>query len=110
VLIAGAGRTGRSLARELQETPGVRVVGFLDDNPSVRRRRIQGVTVAGGLREAAHLVGTLRADEVVLTIPDAPADAIDAVVGACAAAGIPCRVLRRESSVDPRTVVQTAAE
>ena len=110
ILIAGAGRTGRSLARELQETPGTRVVGFLDDNPSVRRRRIQSVTVAGSLGEAAHVVAALRADEVVVTIPNAPAATLDAVADACAAAGIPCRVLRRESTLDPRTVVQTAAE
>ena len=33
VLLVGAGRSGRSLARELNETPGQHVVGFLDDNP-----------------------------------------------------------------------------
>ena len=37
VLIVGAGRSGRSLARELRETPGMRVVGFLDDNPVAAR-------------------------------------------------------------------------
>ena len=30
-LIVGAGRSGRSLLRELRETPGVRVIGFVDD-------------------------------------------------------------------------------
>ena len=32
-LIVGAGRTGRSLLRELRETGGERVLGFVDDNP-----------------------------------------------------------------------------
>ena len=32
VLVVGAGRSGRALARELAETPDTRVVGFLDDN------------------------------------------------------------------------------
>ena len=44
----------RSLARELNETPGEHVVGFLDDNERLRRRRIQGVTVLGGLLDAGH--------------------------------------------------------
>ena len=49
VLIVGAGRSGRALARELAETPETRVVGFVDDNPALRRRRIHGVTVHGAL-------------------------------------------------------------
>ena len=47
-LIVGAGRGGRSLLRELRETPGEHVVGFVDDDPRLRRRRLQGVPVVGG--------------------------------------------------------------
>src|SRR3954453_22279161 len=32
-LVVGAGRAGRSLLRELNETPGEQVVGFVDDDP-----------------------------------------------------------------------------
>jgi UDP-GlcNAc:undecaprenyl-phosphate GlcNAc-1-phosphate transferase len=110
VLVVGAGKSGRSTARELQETAGTRVVGFVDDNPNVRRRRIQSVTVAGGLPEIARWIESTRADEVVLTIPDADPGRLEVVVAACTAAGIPCRVVRRESTVDPRTLVQTASE
>ncbi len=46
VLIVGAGRAGRSLLRELRETPGERVVGFVDDDPGLRNRRLNGVRVA----------------------------------------------------------------
>ena len=110
VLLVGAGRTGRSMARELQETAGTRVVGFVDDNPNVRRRRIQCVTVAGGLTEIARWIEATRADEVVVTIPAADPARLETVVAACASAGIPCRVVRRESAVDPRTLVQTAVK
>ena len=51
-LIVGAGRTGRSLMRELRETPGERVVGFLDDDPRLWRRRLQGVPVLGTADES----------------------------------------------------------
>jgi UDP-GlcNAc:undecaprenyl-phosphate GlcNAc-1-phosphate transferase len=95
VLVVGAGRAGRSLARELRETPGTRVVGFVDDNPRVRRRRIVGVTVAGGLAELDRVLAGTRADEVVVTIPDAPAERLALVAAACERAGVHCRFLRR---------------
>ncbi len=95
VLVAGAGSAGRSLARELRESREARVVGFLDDNPRVRRRRILGISVLGSLDEAARAVATARADEILVTIPDAPRERLDAVVRGADEAGVPCRMVRR---------------
>jgi UDP-GlcNAc:undecaprenyl-phosphate GlcNAc-1-phosphate transferase len=97
VLVIGAGRAGRGLARELREHDEAHVVGFLDDNPRVRRRRILGITVLGGLDEAERAIGIARADEVLVTIPDAPRERLDAVVRAAEGAGIPCRIVRRHT-------------
>jgi FlaA1/EpsC-like NDP-sugar epimerase len=108
VLVVGAGRFGRSVARELQETPGTRVVGFLDDNPAVRRRRVRGVTVVGGTHEIERALQRTRPDEVLITIPDAPADRLDRVVEATRAAGVPCRLVRRQTEV-AATLVETNA-
>ena len=69
VLVAGAGRSGRALVRELAETPETRVVGFVDDNHALRRRRIHGVTVHGSLADVERLLGELKVDEVLVTIP-----------------------------------------
>ena len=60
VLIVGAGRSGRALARELAETPETRVVGFVDDNPALRRRRIHGVTVHGSSTTSTTCLATSR--------------------------------------------------
>ncbi len=95
VLIVGAGRAGRSLARELREGRDQRVVGFLDDNPRVRRRRILGVSVVGSLDETARAIASTRADEVLVTIPAAPSERIDLVLQAAESAGVPCRIVRR---------------
>src|SRR5580765_2771292 len=46
-LVIGAGRSGRSFARELREEPGVQVVGFVDDDVRLRRRRLLGTPVLG---------------------------------------------------------------
>ncbi len=109
VLIVGAGRSGRALARELAETPGSRVVGFLDDNPRVRRRRVVGIKVLGSLEEAEAHIRTARPDEILVTIPYAQAAALDAVVEASAAAGIACRFVHREIG-QPRSLLEASAE
>jgi UDP-GlcNAc:undecaprenyl-phosphate GlcNAc-1-phosphate transferase len=98
VLVVGAGRSGRSLARELRETPGVRVVGFVDDNPGVRRRRIAGITVAGGLDEIVSVVALTRPDEVLVTIPAAPERRLVRVAEACREAGVECKFVKRTES------------
>jgi FlaA1/EpsC-like NDP-sugar epimerase len=110
VLVVGAGRSGRSLARELSETAGKHVIGFLDDNARIRRRRIQGVTVMGSLLEAEHIIAAAGPDEVLVTIPDASRGSLDAVVAACNAAGITCRFVRREMSVDPGSLVEATTK
>ncbi|HZN21255.1 MAG TPA: hypothetical protein VFB57_01705 [Gaiellaceae bacterium] len=97
VLVVGAGASGRALVRELRERQEARVVGFLDDNPRVRRRRILGITVVGSTDEAERAITTTRAAEVLVTIPDAAPERLDAVVRAAEGAGIPCRIVRRHT-------------
>ncbi len=105
VLIVGAGRTGRGLARELREDRESRVVGFLDDNPRVRRRRIVGIRVVGSLDEAERAIANTRADEVLVSIPAASHERLEHVLHAAEAAAIPCRLVRRHVELSP-----TAAE
>ena len=101
VLVVGAGRSGRALARELAETPDTRVVGFVDDNPSLRRRRIHGVSVHGGVDDIARLLDEMQVDEVLVTIPAAPSERLEALVASCTAAGIGCRFVVREIAPPP---------
>ena len=105
VLIVGAGRTGRSLLRELRETPGERVVGFVDDDPGLRGRRLNGVRVIGGTANIEPVLERARPDMVFVTIPDAPKDRLDAIVRACEGREINCRFVRRDADVDPRVIL-----
>jgi UDP-GlcNAc:undecaprenyl-phosphate GlcNAc-1-phosphate transferase len=109
-LIVGAGRNGRSLLRELRETPGIRVVGLVDDEPALRGRRLQGTPVVGNLDEIGYAIGRTAPDEVLVTIPDAPRIRLDAVLEACERASVPCRFVRREIDVDPRVTLRAVAE
>jgi UDP-GlcNAc:undecaprenyl-phosphate GlcNAc-1-phosphate transferase len=110
VLIVGAGRSGRSLLRELRETPGEQVVGFVDDDPTLRRRRIQGVAVVGRIDEIGWAIGRLNPDAVLVTVPDAPRERLDSVVEACGRAGVTCRFVRREIDIDPAIVLGATIE
>jgi UDP-GlcNAc:undecaprenyl-phosphate GlcNAc-1-phosphate transferase len=110
VLLVGAGRSGRRLVRELRETAGTRVVGFLDDNADVRRRRVLGVKVLGSLDEAEALIAVARPDEVLVTIPDVPTERLNAVVSACAAADVPCRLVRSRTEISQPALVEISAE
>src|SRR5207247_8943250 len=87
-LVVGAGRTGRSLMRELRETAGERVVGFVDDNPRLRRRRVHGVPVIGTTKEAARLLERAKPEIVLITIPDARRARLDGVVDDCLLSGV----------------------
>ena len=109
-LIVGAGRTGRSLLRELRETGGERILGFVDDNPRLRRRRVHGAPVLGGTHEIAAIVARTTPDIVLVTIPEAPRERLNAIVAACDEAGVACRFVRRETDLDPRVVLGASAE
>lgn len=105
VLIVGAGRTGRSLLRELRETPGERVVAFVDDDPALRGRRLNGIRVAATSAGLEPVLDRTHPDVVFVTIPNAPKERLDAIVRVCAAREIDCRFVRREVDVDPRVIL-----
>ena len=109
-LIVGAGRAGRSLLRELRETRGEYVVGFIDDDTRLRGRRLQGVPVLGTAQEIEHILDSTSPETVLVTIPDAPRDRLDLVVEGCARAEVPCRFVRRETDLDPRVVLGAAGK
>jgi UDP-GlcNAc:undecaprenyl-phosphate/decaprenyl-phosphate GlcNAc-1-phosphate transferase len=109
-LIVGAGRGGRSLLRELRETPGEQVIGFVDDDPRLRRRRLQGVPVLGAADEIERILTSSRPDVVLVTIPDAPRERLDFVVYGCAQAGVQCQFVRRVTGLDPLSVLRVGAD
>ncbi len=97
-LVVGAGRGGRSLVRELHETPGEKVVGLVDDDRRLARRRIHGVPVLGATVELPAILARMRPDAVAVTIPDAPRSRLEPVVDACEQAGVPCEFVRRQTT------------
>jgi FlaA1/EpsC-like NDP-sugar epimerase len=83
-LLYGAGRTGVMLARSAQRNPGagVRPVGFLDDDPSLREEVVGGLRVFGGVAALPDAVARTGARVLLITMPGAPGSIIRQVVDA----------------------------
>ena len=111
VLIVGAGRSGRSLLRELRETPGERVVGFVDDDAALRappdpgRRRSSAASTTSAGRSA----GSRRTPSSSRS-PARRASGSTVVLEACRRAEIPCSFVRREIEVTHAVPLGIVAE
>ncbi|WP_243721923.1 polysaccharide biosynthesis protein [Meridianimarinicoccus aquatilis] len=68
VLIYGAGESGRQLFHSLHHSSQYQPVGFIDDNPLLRRAVIGGLSVYGK-NDIIDLVSALGAETVLLAMP-----------------------------------------
>ncbi len=95
VLIVGAGDGGRLVLREVLRNPELRLrpVGFVDDDPTKRRLRIDGVPVLGSTAELPRILDEAEPDELLIAIPSAPGTLRARVVQAARARGIAVRTL-----------------
>jgi FlaA1/EpsC-like NDP-sugar epimerase len=96
VLIAGAGDGGRLIAREINRNRelGLAPVGFVDDDPSKRRLRIEGLRVRGNTEaDLPRILDEAEPDEVIIAIPSAPGSVRARIVRECRERGIPVRTL-----------------
>jgi FlaA1/EpsC-like NDP-sugar epimerase len=67
-LIVGAAQSGELLARTLQATASkpYQVIGFLDEDPSLKHTRVGGIDVLGGLDDAAAVIARRGVEEVIV--------------------------------------------
>jgi FlaA1/EpsC-like NDP-sugar epimerase len=94
-IIAGAGKAGRAVAEELQAHPewGLKLVGFVDDDPTKQRRLLVGHRVLGSLRDLPALLAKYRVGELIIAMPGARGTVIRRLVTAANAAGTHTRTV-----------------
>jgi FlaA1/EpsC-like NDP-sugar epimerase len=69
-------------------------VGFVDDDPTKRRLRIDGVRVRGNTEaDLPRILDDAEPDEVIIAIPSAPGSTRARIVRECRQRGIPVRTL-----------------
>lgn len=92
ILIYGAGSLGQRLASALAAERGMRMVGYLDDDPSKRRQRLNGAPVwhSSQIGEAIARTG---ASDVLLAISDASRRRKQEIVDSLKAHSIEVRIL-----------------
>ncbi|HEY63879.1 MAG TPA: undecaprenyl-phosphate glucose phosphotransferase [Caldilineae bacterium] len=71
VLIVGAGKVGREVARRLPETSwsGCHLIGYADDDPDKQGKEWEGARVLGTIRDVPALVREHQVDEVIFALP-----------------------------------------
>lgn len=82
VLILGAGKTGRLVAKALREEKnlGYHVVGFLDDDPKKAGRLIDGVKVHKGIDKAERYIGRSGINDIVIAMPGATKEKLSEII------------------------------
>lgn len=99
VIIIGADRAGETLARDLRRDSRYRLVGFVDDNPSLRGTRVHGIPVLGRLEQLPRLAGEVAAQMLLIALPAASTAEMRHVVQLCQATGLPFRTVPRLDDV-----------
>ncbi|MFP5256361.1 MAG: aminotransferase class I/II-fold pyridoxal phosphate-dependent enzyme [Acidimicrobiia bacterium] len=103
-LIVGAGSQGAALAYELSQTDSgrdVHVVGFVDDDPQLRRRSVRGIPVLGDTTEIEALCEAHAVDRVLIALPDVDKEATKPIVERALRTTAQVKVLRPNG--DPST-------
>ncbi len=95
VLIIGAGDAGEMVARQLMDHPeyGYQALGFIDDDPRKRNRRIHGLPILGGRDQILRMVQSRRVEEIIIAIPSAPGQVVREMVERCRRAKIRFKIV-----------------
>ena len=98
VLIYGAGDAGELLARELRNNRGLRYlpVGFVDDDPLKKGKRIHGLRVFGGNGAFSRICEEQRVQEVLISSLLFSEERLDQIRRECALVNVTLTRLRFE--------------
>ncbi len=71
VLILGAGKTGELIFNALRRDRnfGLNVVGFLDDDPEKRGKRLHGIKIHAGVEKAEKYIGRCGIEDIIIAMP-----------------------------------------
>lgn len=95
ILIIGTGEVGEMVLRmlEINGHDDYKVVGFIDNDPSMAGMMIHGVKVIGEYEDIPELASVLKVDEVLIAVPELSAEDMRAILKSCKEAGVRHRIV-----------------
>ncbi|MFO7802525.1 MAG: nucleoside-diphosphate sugar epimerase/dehydratase [Desulfovermiculus sp.] len=90
LLIVGAGDCGEKMYREIRDSGRLQseVVGFVDDDPVKRGRKIHGTPVYGPVDRLREIKNRLKATQVLIALPSARGQEMRRIVDCCKQSGL----------------------
>jgi FlaA1/EpsC-like NDP-sugar epimerase len=94
-VLIGAGGAGNMVAKELinRTDLGTVVIGFVDDNPKQRGKRVQGFKVMGTTAQLPALARKYGITEAIITIANASSKELRRITDICVKAGLKTRIV-----------------
>lgn len=94
-IVVGAGGGGLLVAKEVQQAPhlGIRIVGFVDDDPAKKDMLLHGIPVLGSTRELPEVASRVEADQALIAIASAAGPDIRRIAQICESAGLPVKIV-----------------
>lgn len=109
ILIVGTGKRAMAFAKTIHDHKGwgLKIVGFVDDDPKLLGKEIKEGKVIGLLDELPEMLTRLQIDEVVFVVPRKWLDRIEKAALICEEIGVKARI-----AVDlyPHTIARTSLE
>jgi FlaA1/EpsC-like NDP-sugar epimerase len=95
VLIVGAGHAGELLVRDMlsDATYRCRPVGFVDDDPIKRKKKIHGIPVVGTIADTKKAADRLGVQEIIVAIPSSSTAVKQRILAASEGCTVPIKTL-----------------
>ncbi len=94
-LIVGAGSAGSTIAREIKANAKLEyaTVGFVDDDPTKRGIRVQGIKVLGSTDDLPKLITEQDVANILIAIPSATGKQIQRIIDKCRECSVDFKIL-----------------
>ncbi|MCJ7810009.1 MAG: hypothetical protein MUP26_07075 [Desulfobulbaceae bacterium] len=94
VLVYGAGLGGQMTMREIETNKGLEMIlaGFMDDNPSLKKRKIRGYPVFGGMADLREVIEKRQIKEIIISFREKSAEKKTEIRNLCNDMGIDVRI------------------